>query len=124
MQVVWVHCRDRVRNCGSAFFALACKPPKEYLAALHTRSAETHAADNAFVAGMEEPRVPPQHAGLGGMDMQREAGYGEDGGGAWTGHVVHSLVRDVSTQSMAGSPARIPPSMTMCHRGPLLKICI
>jgi len=116
MRVVWVYRRDRVGSCcGSAFFALACKPPKEYLAALHKQSPETHAADNAFVASVEEPRVPPQHAGLDGMDMQREAGCGEDGGGAWTGHVVHPLVRDASTQPMAGSPAWIRPLMTMCH---------
>jgi len=75
MQVVWGHCHDHVGSgCGSAFFALACELPMEYLAALRQRSHEAHAADNAFVAGMEGPRVPPQHAGVGGMDMQRKAG--------------------------------------------------
>jgi len=56
------------------FFALACKLPMEYPAALHKRSHETHATDNALVAGMKEPRVPPKHVGVGGADMQRVAG--------------------------------------------------
>jgi len=72
---VWGHCRDHVGSrCGSAVSALACQLPKEYLAALHKRNHEAHAADNAFVAGLEESRVPSQHICVGGVDMQREAG--------------------------------------------------
>jgi len=72
---VWGHCRDHVESrCGSTFFTLIRELPKEYLDALHKRIHETHVADNAFIAGMEEPRVSPQHAGVGHMDMQREAG--------------------------------------------------
>jgi len=101
------------------FYILACELPKEYLAALPKRSHETHAADNAFVAGMEEPRVPPQHAG---GSHGHEAGSGE--GGAPPDYAVHPLVRDASTQSTASSPAQLHLSMVMRHRGPLLKICI
>jgi len=48
-------------------------------------------------------------------------GCDEDGGGAPTGHDVHLLVRDASTQSMAGSSARIHLLMARRHRGPLTK---
>jgi len=66
--------RSRRDALWFGFFRSGMQTAMECLAALHKRSHETHAADNAFVAGMEEPRVPPQHAGVGDVGMQRVAG--------------------------------------------------
>jgi len=64
LRVVWGHCRDHAGSvCGAAYFALAYELPKECLAASHKQSLEAHPADNAFVVGIEKPRVLPQHAG-------------------------------------------------------------
>jgi len=103
------------------FFALACELSKECLAALHRESHEIHAADNAFVAGIEEPLVHHNMPVWVARTCSGKRGCDEDAGGASTGHVVHPLVRDASTQPMAGSPARIYLSIIRCHRGSLLK---